>query len=80
MNIYIHVVNPHLNRLSETVLMRGHNLRFYGEIWKIIPKISLLPLLIWSSELDLSNQCRPRSDCSSEVVLKIETEEPYLEL
>ena len=29
---------PHQNRLSETVLMRGQNVCFYEEIWKIIPK------------------------------------------
>ena len=34
---------------SETVLMRGHKRCFYGEIWKIIPKLFLLPLLIWST-------------------------------
>ena len=30
--------------------MVGHIIIFYGEIWLIIPKISLLPLLIWSTE------------------------------
>ena len=25
--------------------MMGHSLSFYGEIWKIIPELSLLPLL-----------------------------------
>ena len=29
----------------------GHNICFEGEIWKIIPKLSFLPLLIWSTEL-----------------------------
>ena len=28
--------------------MRGHNICFNGEILKIIPKLSLLLLLIWS--------------------------------
>ena len=28
--------------------MMGQNM-FYGEIWLIIPKLSLLPLLIWST-------------------------------
>ena len=38
------------NRLSEMVLMTGHNICFKGVIWKIIPKLTLLPLLIWSTE------------------------------
>ena len=29
------VVTPHLNRLVETVQMRGHNLWFYSELTKI---------------------------------------------
>ena len=33
--------------------MRGHKIYFYGEIWKIIPKLSLLPNLIWNS----ANRC-----------------------
>ena len=44
-----YVVTPHKNRLNETVLMTGHNICFYGEIWLIIPKLSLLPLLNWST-------------------------------
>ena len=32
-----HVVTPHKNRLSETVLMMGHNKGFKGVIRKIIP-------------------------------------------
>ena len=28
--------------------MMGHSICFKGVIWKIIPKLSLLPLLIWS--------------------------------
>ena len=30
------VVTPHLNRLDETVQMKGHNIRFYAEVAKII--------------------------------------------
>ena len=30
--------------------MMGHNISFEGEIQKIIPKLSLLPLLFWSTE------------------------------
>ena len=44
-----YVVTPHYNRLTETVLTRGHNACFYGKRWKIILKLSLLLLLIWSS-------------------------------
>ena len=51
-----YVVTPHLNRLNETVLMTGHNICFKGVIWKIIPKLSLLPLLSWSTD-HLSIQC-----------------------
>ena len=32
-----YIVTPHWNHLAETVLMRGHNLGFYGEIRKITP-------------------------------------------
>ena len=35
--------------LNGTVLMMGHNICFYGEICLIIPKLSLLCLLIWST-------------------------------
>ena len=31
--------------------MMGPNIGFKGAIWKIIPKLSLLPLLIWSTVL-----------------------------
>ena len=30
--------------------MMGHKICIYGEIWLITPKLSLLPLLIWSTE------------------------------
>ena len=39
------------NRLDETVLKMGHKKCLLGEIWLIIPKLSLLPLLIWSTAL-----------------------------
>ena len=42
-------MTPHKNRLAETVLMMGHKIYFYREIWLIIPKMSLLLLLIWST-------------------------------
>ena len=34
--------------------MMGHKICFYGEIWLIIPKSSLLPLLMWSTDIQLS--------------------------
>ena len=30
--------------------MMGHNICFEGVIWKIIPKLSVLPLLMWSTD------------------------------
>ena len=45
-SIKTYVVTPHKNRLGETVLMVGHKICFYGEICLIIPKLSLLLLLI----------------------------------
>ena len=38
------------------MLMIGHKIYFYGEIWLIIPKLSLLPLLIWSTEVSLERK------------------------
>ena len=35
--------------------MMGHKVCFYGEIWQIIPKLSLLPLLIWSTVQDIGS-------------------------
>ena len=32
-----YVVTHHLNRLDETVQLRGHNICFYAELNKIIP-------------------------------------------
>ena len=32
--------------------MMGHNIYFKGVIWKFIPKLSLLPHLIWSSDIN----------------------------
>ena len=40
-----YIVTPYQNRLSETVLMKDHNICLDEEIWKIIPKLSLLPYL-----------------------------------
>ena len=43
-----YVVTTRWNRLNETVLMMGHKICFYLEIWLIIPKLFLLPLLTWN--------------------------------
>ena len=43
-------MTPHLNRLAETIQMRGHNLLFYAEITKIIPNYHQYSLL--STALD----------------------------
>ena len=41
-----YVVTPHLNRLDETVQMRGHNIWFYTELTKINPNYyEILPLV-----------------------------------
>ena len=36
---------PHRDSLGEAVLMIGHKICFYGEIWITIPELSQLPLL-----------------------------------
>ena len=41
-----YVVTPHLNRLNETVQMRGQNICFYAELTKIVPYYQQLLLLI----------------------------------
>ena len=43
------IVTLHLNSLDQMVLIVGHNIHFKVVLWKIIPKLSLLPLLIWST-------------------------------
>ena len=43
----MYVVTPRLNRLGKTILVMGRDMSFKGVIWKIIPKLSLLPILIW---------------------------------
>ena len=41
-----YVVTPHLNRLKETVQIRGHNICFGAELTKIIPDYcQILPLI-----------------------------------
>ena len=49
-NLKIFFISQRNVCLEETVLMMGHNIRFKGVIWKIIPKLSLLLFLIcgWS--------------------------------
>ena len=36
--------------LLSRALMIGHKICFYGEVWRIIPKLSWLPLLIKSTD------------------------------
>ena len=48
-----YVVTPYKNHLDDKVLMRGHKICFYGEIWLIIPELSLLPLLNWSIDMSV---------------------------
>ena len=38
---------------------------FYGEIWLIIPKLSLLPLLIWSTGVNPDNTSPLVCDCTA---------------
>ena len=45
-----YVVTPHLNRLTETVQMRGYNICFYVELTKIIPNYHQILSLIQSSD------------------------------
>ena len=42
-------VTPHLNRLEETIQMRGHNICLYAELTKIIPDYHQITSLILSS-------------------------------
>ena len=42
--------------------MVGHNIGFKGLIWKIIPKFSLLPLLIWNIELQVKGDIEDTSN------------------
>ena len=41
--------DPSLEPSHQDGKMRGNKICFYGEIWLIIPKLSLLPPLIWSN-------------------------------
>ena len=38
--------------------MVGHKICLNGETWIIITKLSLLPLLIWSTNIDVMNRCK----------------------
>ena len=42
-----YAVSPHYSRLGKTAVKRGHNIFFYGKMWKL----SLSPLVIWSTDL-----------------------------
>ena len=43
--------DPSLEPSGQEGSSDGSQNMFYGEIWLIIPKLSLLPLLIWSTEV-----------------------------
>ena len=45
-----YVVTPHLYGPDETVQMRGHNICFYAELTKVIPKYHQILPLIYSSD------------------------------
>ena len=47
----LYVVTPYLNRLIETVQMRGHNIHFYAVLTKIIPNYHQILPLVCSSGL-----------------------------
>ena len=64
-----YIVTPHLNRLGETVLMRGHNIPFCGEKSKIIPKLHLLTFLFGALE-HLGLKCFERSILTGPTMLK----------
>ena len=49
-------VTSHLNRLNKTVQMRGHNIRFYAELTKIIPNYHQILPLIQSSGIGSARQ------------------------
>ena len=51
-----YVVTHHLNRLVETVQMRGHNICLYAELTKIIPNYHQILPLILSSDVFSSLQ------------------------
>ena len=45
-------MTPHLNRLVETVQMRGHNICLYSELTKIIPTYPQIFSFSWISGFD----------------------------
>ena len=45
-SLKLYVVTPHLNRLNETVQMRGHKVCFYTELTKIFPNYHQIHPLI----------------------------------
>ena len=51
--------------------MMGHKICFNGAIWLVIPKLSLLPLLIWST--GVSNYGYVPQSHLENIVMRIET-------
>ena len=64
--------DPHLNCLDETVQMRGHNIWFYAELTKIIPKYhQILPLISSSGVIIIAHvhaYALPFSECDGSVL------------
>ena len=50
--------------------MMGHNISFKRVIWKIIPKLSLLPLLIWSTVICMITMISTLSFCLNVFIFK----------
>lgn len=62
-------MSPHLNRVGETVLIRVTRYDFMEIYGKIIPKVHLLPLFIWSSDYNRSSFRPVRADPIFEEIL-----------
>ena len=56
--------NPSLEPSQRDSSNDGHKIGFYREIWLIIPKFSLFPLLIWSPDLSVLNSLFRRENFS----------------
>ena len=41
--------------MVDKLSMVGHKICFYRQLWIIIPKLSLLPILMWSIELNYTD-------------------------
>ena len=48
-SLKLYVVTPYLNRLDEMVQMKGHKIRFYADLTKIISLIIIIYSLLFSA-------------------------------